>query len=152
MQYVVDKSTSMCSVDPLPTSFTFDSILNTTRQTLRMRTSAEFWYLPDANFVFVGKRKLRHVWCDVYQTMTTKIYLHGTVVYEVYLLSVRFDLLVGAYNGVTRLTGILETKWQPYHYPWMAGPGCALYLQVEGYAYAIFMYKCTNKIINKIIP
>lgn len=89
VQYAIDKSTSLCSVDPIPISSQgFDAVLNITRNTLRMRNPTEFFNL-DGSYVYVGKRTARSLLCDVYQTMTSKIPGRGLVLYETYFLSVR---------------------------------------------------------------
>ena len=89
VQYTIAEDTKQCSIDPIPVDARgFDAVYNITRQTLGMRKPLQFLNLDSMSYLYAGQRKARGQNCDVFQAVLTNISGHGTIVYEVYFLTV----------------------------------------------------------------
>lgn len=94
VQYAIDQSNQVCSIDPLPTtSMGFDSSLNITRDTQSMRNPQQFFYL-DGNIQYAGQREVRGVQADVFQKLINNIPDRGLVLYEIYFIKVRLFIIM----------------------------------------------------------
>lgn len=94
VQYAIDKTTGLCSIDPIPADATgFDASLNITRDTLSMRNSLQFFNLQ-GNMTYAGVRTVRGLQADVFQRFTNQIPGRKNVVYEVYFFKVRAKFLL----------------------------------------------------------
>ena len=94
VQYTIADDTKQCSIDPIPVDARgFDAVYNITRQTLGMRKPLQFLNLDSKSYLYAGRRKARGQQCDVFQAVLTNIPGHGIVVYEVYFLTVKINVL-----------------------------------------------------------
>ena len=89
VQYTIATDINECSIDPIPVKAKgFDAVYNITRQSLGMRNPMLFFNLDNTSYLYAGQRKARGQNCDVFQAVLTNIPGRGTIVYEVYFLTV----------------------------------------------------------------